>query len=224
MRDEFDIPADAAQLNGSTALAKVREAERLAYHQPDMLHKLAALVRAARAAEALADALGEQQKLASAIAKGLFGEIIPDMMDDAGIDSLALTDKDAIKLKDDVKAAISKDNRERALEALIELGHGDVIKWGLHIPVDRGTSVADVREIRKQLQELGYPSGDDSGVHPQTLSALARELLAEGFDLDQPTPNMRERGDNRTVAELLSLYVQRKAAIVAAQGKKTRKS
>lgn len=221
--DDFELPENPAQLDGSRALAQVRKSHVDAYRHADTLRKLSALTAVARAAERLSEALGQQQKMADAIAEHLFADVIPEIMDDHGIDSLALTDKDAIKLKDDVKAAITQENRRDALAALIELDHDGVIKWGLNITIDRGTSVADVDKAREQLRELGFPSTDNSSVHASTLCALAREMLTDGYDMSQPTPAMLEKGDERSLASLLSLFVRRRAAIVTAKGKASRK-
>jgi|WetSurMetagenome_2_1015567.scaffolds.fasta_scaffold52292_2 hypothetical protein len=214
-----DLPEDAALLNGAHSLAQARAELSAAYRRPDVIKKLTALAAVAVYAEALSEALGKQQKIVDALAESLLTDVIPEIMEDSGLDSFALSDNSSIKLKDDVKAAISHANRLDALEALIEIDQGDVIKWGLAISIDRGTSVTDVQAARSALGDLGFPTSDVSTVHAQTLCALARELLAEGYDLSQPTPAMAERGDERSLASLLSLFIRQRAAIVTAKGK-----
>lgn len=214
-----ELPEDPATLNGAAMLAQARAAQSAAFGQPDTIKKLTALAAVATYAEELSELLGRQQKLVDALAERLLVDVIPEIMEDSSLDSFALSDKSSVKLKDDVKATISQANRLDALDALIEIDQGDVIKWGLLISVDRGTSVSDVQAARAALGDLGFPTSDASTVHPQTLSALARELLEEGYDLSQPTPAMLARGDERPLASLLSLFVRRRAAIVTAKGR-----
>jgi hypothetical protein len=218
-----EIPSAAQDVDGSKFIKMVKEQFDSVEKQKDTLKKLAALGQGLDLAERLQTAIEEQLVYVKGLVFLAQYKLIPDLMDEAEVPFFGLKDGSEVNVVSDVKANITKERRAAALDWLIEKGHSGVIKWEVSLPLDKGTSPADVKRHMAELKALGYAPTDESTVHAQTLSALARELLEAGTDLNERSEAMKERNDERTPAQLIGLFHRRKAVIVKAKTKKTRK-
>lgn len=110
---------------------------------------------------------------------------IPNLMDTNGCESLETTDGLKVSVKETIHASIPKAMRPEAHKWLEEHSHGDIIKTKLLTEFGRG-EMDKAREAAKRLEAFtDKPALIDESVHPQTLSALVRELLREGHDVPQ---------------------------------------
>lgn len=139
-----------------------------------------ALVDQLRAAQQRAEAAQAEYEAAAKEVDRLAMVEIPDTM--AGVESITLEDGSILKVKDDVKASITVDNRPEAHAWLRNAGHGSVIKEALLVDLRGLTPVArDVLEM--VISDNDITAEPVESVHPSTLKSLVKELLGEGTQL-----------------------------------------
>lgn len=112
-------------------------------------------------------------------------KLMPDAMASAGVAKFETDDGVKIEVRDIVRASLPKETeaRARALAYLDSIGAGDIIKHKFDVDIGRGNDeVADF--VSKFLQNAGIAYLDKEDVHPQTLSALIRERLNNGNEID----------------------------------------
>ena len=110
---------------------------------------------------------------------------IPTLLDTNGLTTVTTTDGLKVVVEEKVMASIKEANRYQAHAWLEETGNGDVIKTKLATEFGRG-EIEFAREVAKRLEaELGRGVAVAETVHPQTLSALVRELLRNGEAVPQ---------------------------------------
>lgn len=123
---------------------------------------------------------------------------LPEAMDAANCSSFKTSDGRELKLKEDVRASISKPNEPAAHAWLREHGHGELIKRKIELMLDRGQDNVASAIIKTIQDQFGLTPEDKASVHAQTLGAFCREQLAAGVELP---------------AGLLGLYTRRYVAL-----------
>lgn len=127
----------------------------------------------------------ERVKVLKQKLNNLYQKILPDMMDEAGVDHIGLAaegNSPAIdfKLRPFYSAAIASkwDDRKKAeaFDYLESVGASDLIKTQITINLPKGeTEMAN--DILKMLSEIDVMANISQTVHPQTLTAWLRELV-----------------------------------------------
>lgn len=173
--------------------AAVQEAEALlalGRMENDTLKKLRLMARAQNAFESAAVALGELSKELNNAAIDLGAHVIPEIMDEAGIDHFGLTEGHKVVIEEKVHASLKKENNEKGCDWLEANGFQALVKRTLTVPfTTKQHKLAD--KVRKAVEKaLGAEAAmmvkDERTVHHSTLSAWAREQLRNGevFPMD----------------------------------------
>lgn len=130
---------------------------------------------------------------------------LPEAMDQAGVSEFTTTNGAKIKVAPVVQGSLPNEysKRSAALDWLRNNGHEGLIKRKISVAFGKGQDdiasllVDKINELL-QSEEVDAPVSDDPSVHPQTLCAWARELIAE----QTPFP-----------ADVLGLWIGRKAIV-----------
>ena len=109
----------------------------------------------------------------------LENEIIPSMIESAGVKSLTLTDGSKVSIKDQLRANITMENEDYCFARLKELGLDDVIKNEVKLTFGRGQD-SDAVNIMKELQDRGLYPSNKKAVPWNTLSKLLEEQISKG--------------------------------------------
>lgn len=113
----------------------------------------------------------------------LLNKEIPELLGRLRLADCTTTSGIRIKVKREIKASLPGheriDARSGALQWLVEKGHGGVIKNQISITLDRGED-ARADSIVAELRGKGLAVETKKDVHASTLSALVRELTADG--------------------------------------------
>lgn len=104
---------------------------------------------------------------------------IPDLMDEAKVTEFATPSGLKIKVKENIRASISKANAPGAFAWLRENGHESLIKRQVTVMFGKGEDEEAASAI-KALEERELPVDDNSSVNAQTLSKFVREKLEAG--------------------------------------------
>jgi hypothetical protein len=106
-------------------------------------------------------------------------DLLPSLMTELGVSSLALSDGTKISVERVVRASISEDRKPEAFAWLRAAGHGSLIKNELTSKFGRGEEER-AKEIAAYLRKQGVVFDTKESVHPQTLGAFVRERLTAG--------------------------------------------
>jgi hypothetical protein len=107
---------------------------------------------------------------------------LPELMREAGQEKLRTTDGVEVELTETLRASIPVANLARALQWLLENGQGAIIKRALSLEFGKGEEEKAEKALVLIL-EGGFTPKDKQSVHPQTLGAAIREMIAEGVDV-----------------------------------------
>lgn len=107
---------------------------------------------------------------------------IPELMREAGQTMLKTVDGDTVELTETLHASIPAANLPQALKWLIDHGQASIIKRDIRLQFGKNEEDKADRALALIL-EGGYTPQDKQSVHPQTLAAVLRELVAEGVDV-----------------------------------------
>ncbi len=105
--------------------------------------------------------------------------IIPDMMQEAGVEKLELSDGVKVEVKQFYAAKIPESRNDEAFGWLRDNGHGDMIKNILTANIDKGKD-NQVSELIKICDDLGFAYSQKQKVEPMTLKAFVKEQVEEG--------------------------------------------
>ena len=109
----------------------------------------------------------------------LENEIIPSMIESAGVKSLTLTDGSKVSIKDQLRANITMENEDYCFNRLEQLGLSDVIKNEVKLTFGRGQD-SDATNLMTELQDRGLYPSNKKAVAWNTLSKLVEEQIAKG--------------------------------------------
>lgn len=106
-------------------------------------------------------------------------QVLPGLMDEAGITLLGLKGDLQCERGEEVYASISKANANKAAQWLIDNGFGAIVKAVIKIEVERG-DIKILTAARRALAAAKVGFIETSGVHPATLKAFVKEQLHKG--------------------------------------------
>ena len=109
----------------------------------------------------------------------LENEVIPSMVETAGVKSLTLIDGSKVSVKDQLRANITMENEDYCFSRLQELGLDDVIKNEVKLTFGRGQD-SDASNLMTELQDRGLYPSNKKAVPWNTLSKLLEEQIAKG--------------------------------------------
>ena len=109
----------------------------------------------------------------------LENEVIPSMIESAGVKSLTLMDGSKVSVKDQLRANITMENEDYCFSRLQELGLDDVIKNEVKLTFGRGQD-SDATNLMSELQDRGLYPSNKKAVAWNTLSKLVEEQIAKG--------------------------------------------
>lgn len=116
---------------------------------------------------------------------------IPEMMEELGVTKMVLDSGETVSTKMDVYASVPSENWPDALGWLEANGLGDIIKTRVSLTYGRGEREAAVK-MADYLSSTGAAVTLEEKVHPLTLRATIKELLAKGVDVPLDVFGARE--------------------------------
>ena len=125
------------------------------------------------------DAATETLATSKAALRRLLEDTIPAFMAEVGISSFTTFDGLEVSVKPFCRARLVPEHAEAGLKWLEDNGYGGVIKHEVVIPFGRDPG-PDYQLTLRFLAEEQVLFNDVTTVHPQTLTAMMRELLARG--------------------------------------------
>lgn len=136
-------------------------------------------------AEVRAAETAEVAKTASENVRRIAEGLIPDLMDELGIEEFKTTSGIKLSIKPSYRASILKARREEAFAWLDENGEGDMIKHTIAAGFARDKT-DEANELRERLESEGLNVKDEQKVESSTLKAWVKRMLEEGntFPMD----------------------------------------
>lgn len=104
---------------------------------------------------------------------------IPNCCDDMGLKEFTTQDGQKVAIKDEIQASITEERKQAALKWLDDNGHGGLVKRKIEVAFNKDQQ----KEAEDLLAELGgrfAGLSESKGVHPSTLKAFVREMVAKG--------------------------------------------
>ena len=111
--------------------------------------------------------------------RNLSDNLIPNLMREAGISLMKLSDGSSVEVKPYYQANITESFKERAHNWLRENGFGDLIKNNVTLEFGKGQD-KQAQAVIQDAQEKGYNVKQKEGVHWATLRTFVREQIQEG--------------------------------------------
>jgi len=129
----------------------------------------------ARAEQDLKDRQAELRRIAE--------ELIPERMEEMGIETFTTTSGVKISVKEQIRASILAANKAAAFRWLREEGHEALIKRIVKLQFGMGQDA----QAQEAIDRLGpdYDIDDDCKVEPMTLKKFVREMLEEGQEVPE---------------------------------------
>jgi multidrug efflux pump subunit AcrA (membrane-fusion protein) len=107
---------------------------------------------------------------------------LPELMREAGQTLLKTIDGETVELTETLHASIPAVNLPMALKWLMEHNQGSIIKRDIRLQFGKNEDEKADAALALIL-ESGLTPQDKQSVHPQTLAAVLREMIAEGVDV-----------------------------------------
>jgi len=105
-------------------------------------------------------------------------QTIPNLMQQAGVQLLKLSDGSSVEVKPKYKARIPESRSEEAFAWLRENGHGDLIKN--QVAMEFGMKQDnEAKSIVEELKNKGLPVQQKQFVHPSSLRGFVREQIQD---------------------------------------------
>lgn len=125
----------------------------------------------------------EALQRAKDVERQLIERDIPELLEKMRLDKCTTSSGIEVSVKREIRASLPGmervDDRLRAFQWLLDGGNGGVIKNKVIVELDRGKDErAD--QLVVELRAQGFEPQSYKDVHPMTLSALVRELVAAG--------------------------------------------
>jgi len=116
--------------------------------------------------------------------------VIPDVMEEMGINEYKTNDGLTIKLKQAIRASIAEVNRADAFDWMTDHDHEAMIKTS--IVIEKPALLDDFEnadELKEALQLVmdNLPSTENKSIHSSTLSAFVRDKLEDGEEIPLDT-------------------------------------
>jgi hypothetical protein len=148
----------------------------------DLLQRITITCRDLKTAREDVTAAEEVLKAAQGRVRQLEEFTLPELMREAGQEMLRTMDGETVELKETLHASIPVANLQQALKWLEEHGQGAIIKRDIRLQFGKGEDAKADSALRLIL-EAGLTPQDKQSVHPQTLAAVLRELIAAGEEV-----------------------------------------
>jgi hypothetical protein len=152
--------------------------------KPDQLSKIIAAAADLREATAKVVRLEDALLEAKALERRLEEEVLPALMDEAGVKDIGLDTEDRLVRGEEVYASISQVNMPKAVAWLAKHNMASIVKANILIPLTQG-DIQTQKKITLLLTKAKVKFAVNNTIHPQTLKAFARESVAEGRKLPQ---------------------------------------
>ena len=107
---------------------------------------------------------------------------IPDMMQEAGVSKLELSDGTKVEVKPFYAAKIPESRNDEAFNWLRDNGHGDMIKNILTANIDKGKD-NQVGALIELCEKLDFSYAQKQKVEPMTLKAFVKEQVEKGKEV-----------------------------------------
>jgi len=107
---------------------------------------------------------------------------LPELMREAGQQMLRTSDGIPVELAETLTASIPTANLPAAIQWLVEHGQAAIIKRDLRLQFGKGED-DKANNALAMILEGGFTPTDKQSVHPQTLAAELREMIADGVDV-----------------------------------------
>lgn len=107
--------------------------------------------------------------------------LLPELMESVGMAEFRTANGLHIRVERNTRAQISKDRRTDAFAWLEAHEHAALIKRKITATLGRGEG-EKAEALGEMLRKAGFDFDDERSVHPQTLQAWVREMLAQGKD------------------------------------------
>jgi|TARA_S200002703_G_scaffold116919_1_gene102463 hypothetical protein len=140
----------------------------------------------------------EQLKKLKEVESTLSEQTIPNLMQQAGVSMIKLSDGSSVEVKPFYSARIPASKSEEAFNWLRENGHGDLIKNQVSLEFGMKQD-NEAKSLVEELKQKGLAVQQKTSVHPSSLRGFVREQIQ---DLGKDVP-----------AELFGTYVANKTKI-----------
>lgn len=142
----------------------------------DMLSLITATAHQMKQHQGKAEKLTEEAAVEQKEARRLAEQVLPPLMDEAGVTDVGLDDDTMITRAEEYYASISQENQSEASAWLDKNGYGSLLKMAIIIPVDKGDTRA-TKTICALLKKARVGFAVKSSVHGATLKAFVKESL-----------------------------------------------
>ena len=119
-------------------------------------------------------------------ARRLSEEVIPTLMQQAGVSSIKLDDGTSVEVSPYYYAKISEDKRAEAFQWLRENDHGDLIKNNVSVSFGKGED-SNAVNLKSELEAKGLVVDQKQDVHWQTLRGFVKEQIEKNKTLPSET-------------------------------------
>ena len=108
-------------------------------------------------------------------------KVIPDLLHEAGISELKLTDGSSVSIRPRYYAKIAERNKAEAFQWLRDNNHGDIIKNNLTIEFQRSEDNLATEVLEGLKKQVGADRvSQKEKIEPSTLTAFAKEQIIQG--------------------------------------------
>tara|TARA_R110001592_G_scaffold30608_6_gene109289 strand:- start:6445 stop:6987 length:543 start_codon:yes stop_codon:yes gene_type:complete len=113
-------------------------------------------------------------------------EVVPTLMQQAGVSKLTLDDGTSVEVSPYYYAKIQEAKKEEAFRWLRENSHGDLIKNNLSISFGKGEDSSAVK-LKTELESKGLVVDQKQDVHWQTLRGFVKEQIEKNKTIPSET-------------------------------------
>jgi hypothetical protein len=167
------------------------------------MERLVQLAQQQIEAEAEVARCEEELERAKARLRQIQIETIPPIMDDIGgigVAELRLSNGAVLKIEEQLRTSISKQNTSAAMAWLRQNGHGHLIKTQVIVTSKDEDRIAQVRQLLAPVPFVAGELDNKEGVHHSTLRAWVRRMLTNGQQLPDSIAVFRQRVSKVEVA------------------------
>ena len=113
-------------------------------------------------------------------------EVIPTLMQQAGVSSIKLDNGTSVEVSPYYYAKISEDKRAEAFQWLRENDHGDLIKNNVSVSFGKGED-SNAVNLKSELEAKGLVVDQKQDVHWQTLRGFVKEQIEKNKTIPSET-------------------------------------
>jgi 16S rRNA C1402 N4-methylase RsmH len=119
-------------------------------------------------------------------ARRLSEEVIPTLMQQAGVSSIKLDNGTSVEVSPYYYAKISEDRKAEAFQWLRENNHGDLIKNNVSVSFGKGED-SNAVSLKTELEAKGLVVDQKQDVHWQTLRGFVKEQIEKNKTIPSET-------------------------------------